>query len=41
MFAALDAGGGQMFCRFRDRERWIEFPGFLKQFRAQIPVGQL
>ena len=41
MFAALDLGSGQMFYRFRDRKRWIEFLGFLKQLRARIPAGKL
>jgi hypothetical protein len=39
MFAALDLATGQMFYRFRDRKRWREFLGFLKQIRARFPPG--
>jgi transposase len=41
MFAALDLATGQMFYRFRDRKRWTEFLGFLKQLRARFPTGKL
>ncbi len=41
MFAALDLATGQMFYRFRDRKRWREFLGFLKQLRARFPTGKL
>lgn len=41
MFAALDLASGQMFYRFRDRKRWPEFLGFLKQLRARFPTGPL
>ncbi len=34
MFAALDLASGQMFYRFRDRKRWPEFLGFLRQARG-------
>ena len=39
MFAALDLASGQMFYRFRDRKRWQEFLGFLRQLRARFPTG--
>jgi transposase len=41
MFAALDLSSGQMFYRFRDRKRWQEFGGFLRQLRARFPAGRL
>ncbi|WUS91962.1 transposase [Kribbella sp. NBC_00709] len=41
MFAALDRATGQMFYRFRDRKRWREFLGFLKQLRDRFPTGKL
>ena len=41
MFAALDLATGQMFYRFRDRKRWREFLGFLKQLRDRFPIGKL
>ncbi len=41
MFAALDLATGQMFYRFRDRKRWREFLGFLKQLRDRYPTGKL
>jgi transposase len=41
MFAALDLATGQMFYRFRDRKRWQEFLGFLKQIRVRFPAGRL
>ena len=41
MLAALDLATGQMFYRFRDRKRWTEFLGFLKQLRARFPTGNL
>jgi transposase len=41
MFAALDLASGQMFYRFRDRKRWQEFLGFLRQLRARFPAGRL
>ena len=41
MFAALDLATGQMFYRFRDRKRWQEFLGFLRQLRARFPTGRL
>jgi hypothetical protein len=41
MFAALDLATGQMFYRFRDRKRWREFLGFLKQLRDRFPTGKL
>ena len=36
-----DLATGQMFYRFRDRKRWQEFLGFLKQLRARFPTGKL
>lgn len=30
-----------MFHRFRDRKRWQEFLGFLKQLRARFTTGRL
>ncbi|MFC0629379.1 transposase [Kribbella deserti] len=33
--------GGQMFYRFRNRKRWREFLGFLKQLRDSFPAGKL
>jgi transposase len=41
LFAALDLATGQLFYRFRDRKRWREFLGFLKQLRARFPTGRL
>jgi hypothetical protein len=41
MFAALDLASGQLFYRFRDRKRWQEFLGFLRQLRARFPTGRL
>jgi transposase len=41
MFAALDLASGQLFYRFRDRKRWQEFLGFLRQLRARFPRGRL
>ena len=41
MFAALDLSSGEMFYRFRDRKRWREFLGFLKQLRRRFPTGRL
>lgn len=41
LFAALDLSSGQMFYRFRDRKRWREFLGFLKQIRTRFPTGRL
>jgi len=41
MFAALDLACGQMFYRFRDRERWQGFLGFLRQLRVRFPTGRL
>jgi transposase len=41
MFAALDLASGQMFYRFRDRKRWQEFLGFLRQLRVRFPTGRL
>ena len=41
MFAALGMATGQMFCRFRERKRWREFLGFLKQLRDRFPPGKL
>ena len=41
MFGALDLASGQMFYRFRDRKRWQEFLGFLKQLRVRFPTGPL
>ena len=41
MFAALDLATGEMFYRFRDRKRWREFLGFLKQLRRRFPTGRL
>ena len=41
MFAALDLASGQLFYRFRDRKRWQEFLGFLRQLRSRFPTGQL
>ena len=39
MFAALDLASGQLFYRFRDRKRWQEFLGFLRQLRSRFPPG--
>jgi transposase len=41
MFAALDLASGELFYRFRDRKRWREFLGFLKQLRCRFPTGRL
>jgi transposase len=41
LFAALDLASGQLFYRFRDRKRWPEFLGFLRQLRARFPTGRL
>jgi transposase len=41
MHAALDLASGQMFYRFRDRKRWQEFLGFLRQLRVRFPAGRL
>ena len=41
MFAAQDLATGQVFYRFRDRKRWREFLGFLKQLRDRFPTGKL
>jgi transposase len=41
MFAALDLASGQLFYRFRDRKRWREFLGYLKQLRTRFPAGRL
>ena len=41
MFAALDLASGQLFYRFRDRKRWQEFLGFLRQLRTRFPSGRL
>lgn len=41
MFGALDLASGQMFYRFRDRKRWREFLGFLRQLRIRFPSGRL
>jgi transposase len=41
MFAALDLASGQLFYRFRDRKRWQEFLGFLRQLRSRFPTGRL
>jgi DDE superfamily endonuclease len=41
LFAALDLASGQLFYRFRDRMRWREFLGFLKQLRTRFPTGRL
>jgi transposase len=41
MFAALDLSSGQMFYRFRDRKRFIEFLDFCKQLRRRFPTGKL
>ncbi|WUK71235.1 IS630 family transposase [Kribbella sp. NBC_00359] len=41
MLAALDLATGQAFYRFRDRKRWREFLGFLKQLRDRFPAGKL
>lgn len=41
MFAALDLASGELFYRFRDRKRWREFLGFLKQLRRRFPAGRL
>lgn len=41
MFAALDLASGQLFYRFRDRKRWPEFLGFLRQLRTRFPRGRL
>jgi hypothetical protein len=37
----LDLATGQMFYRLRDRKRWQEFLGFLKQLRTRFPTGKL
>ena len=41
MFGALDLASGQMFYRFRNRKRWQEFLGFLRQLRTRFPTGRL
>jgi hypothetical protein len=41
MFAALDLASGQLFYRFRDRKRWQEFLGFLRQLRTRFSTGRL
>jgi transposase len=41
MLAALDLASGQLFYRFRDRKRWQEFLGFLRQLRTRFPSGRL
>lgn len=41
LFAALDLASGELFYRFRDRKRWREFLGFLKQLRTRFPTGRL
>jgi transposase len=41
MLAALDLASGQLFYRFRDRKRWQEFLGFLRQLRVRFPTGRL
>jgi transposase len=41
MFGALDLASGQMVYRFRDRKRWQEFLGFLRQLRTRFPTGRL
>jgi len=41
LLAGLDLATGQMFYRFRDRKRWQEFLGFLKQLRVRFPTGKL
>ena len=41
MFAALDLASGQLFYRLRDRKRWAEFLGFLRQLRTRFPSGRL
>jgi hypothetical protein len=41
MFAALDLASGLLFYRFRDRKRWQEFLGFLRQLRVRFPIGRL
>ena len=41
MFGALDLASGQLFYRLRDRKRWQEFLGFLRQLRARFPTGPL
>ena len=41
LLAGLDLATGQMFYRFRDRKRWTEFLGFLKQLRVRFPTGKL
>ena len=41
MFAALDLASGQLFYRFRNRKRWQEFLGFLRQLRSRFPTGRL
>jgi transposase len=41
MVAGLDLATGQMFYRFRDRKRWQDFLGLLRQFRARFPAGKL
>ena len=41
MLAALDLASGQLFYRFRDRKRWQEFLGFLRQLRTRFSTGRL
>jgi hypothetical protein len=41
MFGALDLASGQVFYRFRDRKRWQEFLGFLRQLRSRFSTGRL
>lgn len=40
MFGALDLATGRMLYRFRDRKRWQEFLGFLRQLRRRF-TGKL
>ena len=37
MFAALDLASGQMFYRFRDRKRWLEFLSVLSPTTPPLP----
>ena len=41
LFAALDLASGELFYRFRDRKRWREFLGFLKQLGTRFPPDYL
>lgn len=41
LFGGLDLASGQLFYRIRDRKRFQEFLGFVKQLRSRFPAGKL